>query len=603
MCLALRMKRTPAGRTSQERHQSHFGPAAIKREQQTYVVVLDNGEQHYVQAESEFEAAALLRKQMLQRASELNEQTQLDESVFRSVIEYVRQLYDELASERELSSFYCLFCANESATVFSLVQHITEVHKPRIDDGTIDVRQDFRPIVENKILQAQQNRTVITENVQIYQCVQCRQRFRSWDAVSDHLSHCQPPAEPPAPQPAPHPVQPAATTFAAPVAAEPKTEAEDYVPYGCASCGRRWFSIKELSEHIVDCAEDSFHDAWKFLRQQNWIEAPRNQHIVINEDSTNVTLKTTGLWLMPEPAEPQQSNDAMRGFWVLPSSTTIYYENSQGIKREEEPEAKADLFPRSAPPEVQEPAQTSQSYVEPKMELQQYEIEVEVKEQFDPHEMSTTEAQYHQPDVSNDMMFGTELAASESLYEIPTSESSEPLYSLAGSYDNEVELTDTPTQPSRKRGRPRKPQKVEKAKPSPKKPSKRKQTFATLSEDPPKIEAVVNVLPPERKYYLAYDENGVLVPIEQGADAGTMGEQDTLDAAIQSITYGPPDDLFDGMHSSSAIFQQFNIDDLSHLDEPIQAPNQTAAAVECKKRPEFMDSFCKFLQMRQQNKA
>lgn len=70
--------------------------------------------------------------------------------------------------------------------------------------------------------------------------------------------------------------------------------------------------------HMRICQEETFYDAANHLDEKNWVEAPKNQHIVINEESTNVVLKTTGLWLMAEPPGQQIGTEALRGFWVMP---------------------------------------------------------------------------------------------------------------------------------------------------------------------------------------------------------------------------------------------------------------------------------------------
>lgn len=90
--------------------------------------------------------------------------------------------------------------------------------------------------------------------------------------------------------------------------------------------GRRYHTIKDLMTHMRVCQDDTFYDAANHLHDKNWVEAPKNQHIVINEETTNVVLKTTGLWLMPEPPGQQINNDTLRGFWVMPSSTSEYIE-------------------------------------------------------------------------------------------------------------------------------------------------------------------------------------------------------------------------------------------------------------------------------------
>lgn len=82
------------------------------------------------------------------------------------------------------------------------------------------------------------------------------------------------------------------------------------------------------------CQNETFYDAANHLQDKNWVEAPKNQHIVINEEATNVVLKTTGLWLMPEPPGQQIGTEALRGFWVMPSSTSEYIEEQIRLQQE-----------------------------------------------------------------------------------------------------------------------------------------------------------------------------------------------------------------------------------------------------------------------------
>lgn len=102
--------------------------------------------------------------------------------------------------------------------------------------------------------------------------------------------------------------------------------------------GRRYHTIRDLMAHMRTCRDETFYDAANYLHQKNWVEAPKGQHIVINEESTNVVLKTTGLWLMPEPNDTQMNSDSLRGFWVMPTSTTDYLEQQrqEQIQREQQ---------------------------------------------------------------------------------------------------------------------------------------------------------------------------------------------------------------------------------------------------------------------------
>lgn len=88
-------------------------------------------------------------------------------------------------------------------------------------------------------------------------------------------------------------------------------------------------------DHLPTCTEETFYDAAHYLHQKNWVGAPKDQHIVINEETTNCILKTSGLWLMPETEGQVGSLDLNRGFWVMPSSTSDFLAEQQQRAQEE----------------------------------------------------------------------------------------------------------------------------------------------------------------------------------------------------------------------------------------------------------------------------
>lgn len=93
--------------------------------------------------------------------------------------------------------------------------------------------------------------------------------------------------------------------------------------------------------HMRSCTTrtcETFYEAANHLQHKNWVEAPKNQHIVINEEATNCTLKTTGLWLMPEPENQINTSDSLRGFWVMPSSTSDYIDHQHQEQLREQQE-------------------------------------------------------------------------------------------------------------------------------------------------------------------------------------------------------------------------------------------------------------------------
>lgn len=314
-----------------------------------YVIQL-NGEQHYVQAaptvvSAPTTAISLNPAEHLQHGAYL-QQHQLEQQIqtiqpqqttvihhqadaFQEVLDFIQHLYAELSKEKNLTHYFCLFCAQEYVDLRLLLRHTSDLHSTKILDGSINLEQDFEAIVRKKIQVKEQQSHV---NQQLYQCVQCQQMFNSLETISEHLNHCQPTTT--------TVVQPQSSVESVPsindnvsyqVKAEPvPTELDSssnhsqivnihdpYIPYGCAQCGRRYHTIRDLMNHMQTCRDDRFYDAANHLQHKNWVEAPKNQHIVIKEETTNVVLKTTGLWLMHEPLDQQsQPNDAVRGFWV-----------------------------------------------------------------------------------------------------------------------------------------------------------------------------------------------------------------------------------------------------------------------------------------------
>lgn len=343
-----------------------------------YVIQLNNGEQHYVQASSAVVSApstaialnpsdhmqhtAYLQSHQLepqlqtiqpQQTTVIHHQT----DAFQEVLDFIQHLYTELSKEKHLTHYFCLFCSQEYTDLRLLLRHTSDLHRHKILDGTINLEQDFEAIVRKKIqTKDQQSNT----NQQLYQCVQCQQMFNSLEIITEHLNHCQPP------QTVTTVVQPQASVESVPsvesVSYQVKNEStpieidsspnhpqmvniqDPYIPYGCAQCGRRYHTIKDLMIHMRTCSDDTFYDAANHLQHKNWVEAPKSQHIVINEEATNVVLKTTGLWLMPEPLDQQvQSSDSLRGFWVMPSSTSDYLDQQMLQEQQEKQRREQEL--------------------------------------------------------------------------------------------------------------------------------------------------------------------------------------------------------------------------------------------------------------------
>lgn len=98
--------------------------------------------------------------------------------------------------------------------------------------------------------------------------------------------------------------------------------------------GQRYYSIRDLVIHLQTCQDETFYDASNHLQDRYWVEAPKGKHIIICEDATNVVLKTSGIWVMPDPSGTQVSSDPLRGFWVMPSFISEYYDDQMQQQQE-----------------------------------------------------------------------------------------------------------------------------------------------------------------------------------------------------------------------------------------------------------------------------
>lgn len=231
---------------------------------------------------------------------------------FREVIEFVEQLYAELAqSKSNFSDYSCLFCRSEYMDLNLLLYHIEDYHRNQILDGTFNLQQNFEELIKKKIgtvvKTEEQPEQHTLETNQLYQCAKCKVTYASVRAITEHVSQCSVSvqsvvrsnilAPAPVPQPPPNPNL-----------------------YGCARCGSRFKLVRQLVVHLHSCFVDCFHDKHRYLLPNLWVEAPNNQHIVINESETNTTLNTTGLWLMSNSPSCTTEDNLSKGFWVMPPS-------------------------------------------------------------------------------------------------------------------------------------------------------------------------------------------------------------------------------------------------------------------------------------------
>lgn len=497
--------------------------------------------------------------------------------------------------------------------------------------------------------------------------------------------------------------------------------------------------------HMRTCRDETFYDASNYLHQKNWVEAPKGQHIVINEESTNIVLKTTGLWLMPEPNDSQMNSDSLRGFWVMPTSTTDYMEQQRQEQIQREQQEKLRLQQEQQRLQEQQEKLRIQQEQKRLQELEKERREQDIQRQLmieqqkqlmlqqqlgrqstitSPNavplikssptsvisQLNQTNAiqssRSHAPSsastiiVLNDEQFLTaQTGGSDALRCIQASDGS---YHVIGNVDlNEKTSTSNATSviahtspasiepaapllttmTSKRRGRPKQQHDTELVYETQDVPvvTMTKQTkrrrcgggggavTANANEIVSTISnhtIVQNVDSPEvpaqhQQFYIAYNDNGVLVPIGSQSpivknDINTAGVMDLsqeqyiiedLDASqkaqqqrnrnktvtiTENVTISPAA-VSAAIHPTSSRSIQnsamttttttsttnsqfarntnddslaYNIDDLSHLDKPIGNEKETKIAPikPLKTKPEFMDSFYTFLMNREANK-
>lgn len=230
-----------------------------------YVIQLNNGEQHYVQATSAVLSSAtptataitINPTDQLQSNASYLQQNQLAQiqtiqpqettvihqpnDSFQDVLDYIQHLYVEVAKEKNIRCYICLFCTQDFDDLRSLLRHTSFSHRTKILDGTISLEQDFEALIRKKLDAKEQE----NQNQQLYQCVQCQQMFSSLEIISEHLAHCQPPTA----TATISNVVPTANTSTSSYQAKASSTglvntsvskshvlAETYIPYGCAQC-------------------------------------------------------------------------------------------------------------------------------------------------------------------------------------------------------------------------------------------------------------------------------------------------------------------------------------------------------------------------------
>lgn len=478
--------------------------------------------------------------------------------------------------------------------------------------------------------------------------------------------------------------------------------------------GRRFHTIRDLLGHMRLCQDETFYDAAVHLDEKNWVEAPKNQHIVINEEATNVVLKTTGLWLMPEPPGQQIGTEALRGFWVMPSSTSDYIEEQVRIEEEKQRveqekrlrEEQEEQARRQREEEERLLIQQQIHEQQQKLRLQHH-LEEQQKQLMLQQQLQQSQSVVHSiASVGNSVPLvksspttvishqGVQNQRStaantiivlndEQLFSQPGTDGLRCIQASDGSYHviGNVDLNDrqvtnatsviahtsptieTATTTGRKR-RVRAPkataytqqndsdlitlenvyQAPDPVQPALNKTTKRRRAAdaSTISIDPNQtvIQSLetADILP--QQYYLAYNDNGVLVPIEttstlgknvvennvvdlsqeqyiiEDLDASRKAQQKSQNksravSVTSTVTTTTMTSSNSGASSrvispdnNASDLTAYNIDDLSHLDKPIvsEQTNTVVPIKPLKTKPQFMDSFFSFLMNRESNK-
>lgn len=232
-----------------------------------YVIQLNNGEQHYVQATSavlssaaptataitinptdQLQTSAYLQQNTLGQMQTVQPQEatviQQQNDSFQDILDYIQHLYTELAKEKNIRHFICLFCSQDFNDLRSLLRHTSFSHRTKILDGTISLEQDFEALVRKKIQAKEQQ----SQNQQLYQCVQCQQMFNSLEIISEHLAHCQSPSSTitnvmPSSNTASYQGKSTSAELIHTSSNKSHVIADQYIPYGCAQC-KSSFKIK-----------------------------------------------------------------------------------------------------------------------------------------------------------------------------------------------------------------------------------------------------------------------------------------------------------------------------------------------------------------------
>lgn len=487
--------------------------------------------------------------------------------------------------------------------------------------------------------------------------------------------------------------------------------------------------------HMRSCQEETFYEAANHLQEKNWVEAPKNQHIVINEEATNVVLKTTGLWLMPEPPGQQVGTEALRGFWVMPSSTSEYIEEQlrqeqeklrieQEQKRIQEEQEEHARLQREEEDRIliQRQIMEEQQKLRLQQQLQEQQKQMLLQQQLQRQSQSVVQTIASVPNHAVPLVksspttvishqspsnIQTQRAHStatntiivlndEQIFSQPGTDALRCIQASDGSYHviGNVDLNDRQVTNATSVIAHTSPSTIDATSASGRKRRGRlpKQNTAYTQQNDSELITLENVyqttessvtavtnkgsagkrrrgaqavdtqtisidsnqtviqnveatdIPPQQ-YYLAYNDNGVLVPIDT---TSTLVKNDTQNSAVdlsqeqyiiedldasrkaqqksrnkvssrpsppQIAQYATTSTVTAATNSNSSRativadtsgndLSAYNIDDLSHLDKPIlsEKPSTVVSIKPLKTKPQFMDSFFSFLMNRESNK-
>lgn len=263
---------------------------------------------------------------------------------FREVIDFVERLYIELAQTKtHFNDYSCIFCSCAYFELNALISHIEDFHRDQILQGTFDLERNFEEFLRSRILgssgAAKDEVEASQSPYEMYQCAKCQQTFVSVADITEHLVICSRNEVCQQQQQQSHHHQQQQQTQIEPPAVQNQNL------YGCARCGYRFGLLRDLVLHLHSCSNDIFYNKHEYLLPHLYVQAPNNQHIVVNEAETNTTLNTPALWLMSNITGPCTEDSVMKGFWVMPPPNNHSIPLKAVVEKKAEPPALLLLQP------------------------------------------------------------------------------------------------------------------------------------------------------------------------------------------------------------------------------------------------------------------